>query len=144
MAFVSSPLFDQPVILTGRVGTLGNFYRMSAPCWPSDNSLVLIPKGSHLFDFVYFSLKEIDIHGLNRGSTQPLLTQSDLKKQPAISPARRILNAFSELTIPIFDCIEHQTMESRTLAETRDLLLPRLMSGELRVTDAERVLEEVL
>jgi type I restriction enzyme S subunit len=43
----------------------------------------------------------------------------------------------------MLDRIRSNVLESRTLAQTRDLLLPRLMSGELRVAGAERLASEV-
>lgn len=55
-----------------------------------------------------------------------------------------VLAAFEASAAILLEKVRACRMESRTLAETRDLLLPRLMSGALRVTDAEHLLEEVL
>ncbi len=51
--------------------------------------------------------------------------------------------ALSQSTDPIFDRIIGNAYESRTLAQTRDLLLPKLMSGEIRLAEAEKELEAV-
>ncbi|MFC3124346.1 restriction endonuclease subunit S [Pseudoroseomonas globiformis] len=53
------------------------------------------------------------------------------------------LRAFHHLTAPLLDQFLHHHKESRTLAATRDLLLPKLMSGEVRVRDAENLLGAV-
>lgn len=45
---------------------------------------------------------------------------------------------------PVFGCMINTSLQSRTLAQLRDSLLPRLLSGELRVPEAERLAEEIL
>lgn len=68
-----------PIVLTGRVGTLGTFYQVKQPCWVSDNALIITPQSVDP-DFIFYYIKQIKLDNLNRGSTQPLLTQSDLKQ----------------------------------------------------------------
>ena len=55
----------------------------------------------------------------------------------------RVLTKFSELLYPAFRRIEANKRESQTLAETRDFLLPKLMSGEIRLKEAEKAVEAV-
>ena len=76
--FTNEALLDEPVILTGRVGTIGTLYRVKKPCWVSDNALLISPKRAN-FDFVFYILKLSNFTALNRGSTQPLITQTDVK-----------------------------------------------------------------
>ena len=52
-----------------------------------------------------------------------------------------VTEAFSAICGPLIDRAEANKRESRTLAQTRDLLLPKLMSGEIRLKDAERAVE---
>jgi type I restriction enzyme S subunit len=54
-----------------------------------------------------------------------------------------IRSAFAEVVTPLLGHVENNTSENRTLAQIRDLLLPKLMSGEIRVRDAEQILEDV-
>lgn len=62
----------------------------------------------------------------------------------AAPPVDRLWFAFGEVTVAAFDSIKRNAQESETLARTRDLLLPKLMSGEIRLRDAERAAGEVL
>lgn len=55
-----------------------------------------------------------------------------------------VLALFDDKIAPIYRRIANNEIESRTLAETRDRLLPKLMSGEIRVKDAEKMVEEVM
>lgn len=63
-------------IITGRVGTIGTFKQISEPVWCSDNTLII---KTMYFNFLFYYLKQyFDCNSLNRGSTQPLITQTDL------------------------------------------------------------------
>jgi type I restriction enzyme S subunit len=142
MAYVTEPMITELFLLTGRVGTLGKLFRITEACWPSDNTLLIFPKDKIYLQFLFFMLQRIDFDSLNRGSTQPLLTQTDLKNQSTIIPSKSIMNLFWKNVFPLFEKIDKNTLESNTLASLRDTLLPKLISGELRVTDAEKFVEE--
>ena len=132
MGYVPSALYDNPILFTGRVGTLGLIFRTAEPSWPSDNTLIVEPQAG-LFDFTYFVLKGFDLVTLNRGSTQPLLTQTDLKRQKFVLPTKDVVKAFADFSEPIFRQIVSNKRESRTLATLRDTLLPQLLSGEVQI-----------
>jgi type I restriction enzyme S subunit len=132
MGYVPSALYEIPILFTGRVGTLGLIFRTSEPSWPSDNTLIIEPQPS-LFDFTYFVLKGFDLIKLNCGSTQPLLTQTDLKHQKFVLPNNIVIKAFADLSAPIFRQIVLNKNESETLTTLRESLLPKLLSGELSV-----------
>jgi type I restriction enzyme S subunit len=57
-----------------------------------------------------------------------------------IRPSDRIASAFEDIAKSLFDRIELNARQARTLAALRDLLIPRLMSGEIRVDDADRLI----
>jgi type I restriction enzyme S subunit len=140
MGYVPSPLYERPILFTGRVGTLGLIFRTSEPSWPSDNTLVVEPQDG-FFDFAYFVLKGFDLIMLNRGSTQPLLTQTDVKRQQFVLPPKPIVKAFAEISVPIFQQVTANEQQSRTLTTLRDTLLPKLLSGELSVAAAAKRVE---
>jgi type I restriction enzyme, S subunit len=142
IGFTDTSLFDDNILLTGRVGTLGLVFRILEPCWPSDNTLVILPKQSRLFEFMYFSLLDFDLVTLNRGSTQPLLTQTDLLKQSLVSPPDELLSIYHQQAEPLLVKTKTTNRESSILIAMRDALLPKLISGEIRVKDAEKFVEE--
>jgi type I restriction enzyme, S subunit len=133
MAYANKYLYNFPILLTGRVGTLGIIFRISDPCWASDNTLVLISSKPEYYFYLYFHLKQSDLKVLNRGSTQPLLTQSDLQKIEMPLPPEKLMIEFTHMASHIFAKIDANEKESRTLASLRDSLLPKLMRGEVRV-----------
>ena len=120
------------VIYTGRVGTLGNVFRIeNKKAWLSDNTLVVRPKDYYYF--VYFVLKCARLQDFNVGSTQPLIRQSDIKEIEISLPDGNSLKAFEKECNDIYKKIDSNNNQIQTLIQTRDGLLPRLMGGEIKV-----------
>ena len=71
------------------------------------------------------------------GSVFPNLSSDDIKAFPVVMPTQAIARAFTDLTAPLRHRIWSNVRENGTLAQLRDLLLPKLMSGEIRLKDAE-------
>ncbi|QTA81144.1 Restriction endonuclease type I, HsdS-like [Desulfonema limicola] len=130
MGYVEDYLYEENILIIGRVGTHGQIQRFYTKIWPSDNTLVI---KANDFDYVYFILKSIDYEIMNRGAVQALITQTDLKNYLVIIPDNKTMNKFNAITISLFKKIKNNTLQTQTLAQIRDTLLPKLMSGELRV-----------
>jgi type I restriction enzyme S subunit len=133
MAYVERPLLTESTVITGRVGTLGMVFRVTSSCWPSDNTLVMVPRRPEWYEYVYYEVGCIDFESLNRGSTQPLVTQTDLQHWPVLVIPDAVLVAFHGVVSSLLRAVDHNNEQSRTLAAIRDALLPKLMSGEARV-----------
>ena len=144
MAFTSDPLIDQTVLITGRVGTLGSVFRVASPCWPSDNTLIVKPRHRQAFEFLFFHMQRIDFVALNRGSTQPLLTQTDIKAQRLIIPSSTILERYRTSAAVWYARLDKAGHEIQRLSMLRDTLLPKLVSGEIRVREVEKAVEAVV
>jgi type I restriction enzyme, S subunit len=74
---------------------------------------------------------------LDAGATRKAVTKEQLESLNVLQPPREVLAWFAGATTPLFQRIDCSRSESRTLAALRDTLLPKLISGELRVKDAE-------
>ncbi|MDD6516225.1 MAG: restriction endonuclease subunit S [bacterium] len=131
MGYTNSVLYNTKILVTGRVGTHGVIQRFNEKCWPSDNTLVIT---TERYEFVNQILMSIDYNSMNRGSTQPLITQGDLKKTEIILPSSEVLDEFETLAGALMAQYEQNRLENTKLAELRDSLLPKLMSGELDVS----------
>lgn len=134
MGYTSESNHTDKILVTGRVGTHGVIQRFSSPCWTSDNTLVIT---SDLYEYTYQLLKRIDYHSMNRGSTQPLITQSDMNKVPILIPDSETLNNFELLAGKLMEQYQSNLLESRKLADLRDTLLPKLISGEIDVSNLQ-------
>jgi len=125
-------LYNEKLIFTGRVGTLGNIFRIeNEKVWLSDNTLIIRPL--EYFNFIYFLLNNSRLEDYNVGSTQPLIRQSDIKKIEVLLPTKEILKEFESFADEIFRKIKSNQTQIRTLTALRDTLLPKLMNGEVRV-----------
>jgi type I restriction enzyme S subunit len=87
-------------------------------------------------EFIYLYLQDLDFNAL--GSTSSIVTAINstmIKYLEFLMPEKNILLQFDELIKPIFDKIYNNTTQIQTLKQTRDTLLPKLMSGQLRVDE---------
>ncbi|KPP83621.1 MAG: type I restriction enzyme, S subunit [Rhodobacteraceae bacterium HLUCCO07] len=73
------------------------------------------------------------------GSTFQEISKRNFRPLPLLVPSEPVLEAFDAVAQSLYQRIAQNERESRTLAQTRDLLLPRLMSGELRVADLDQL-----
>ena len=72
----------------------------------------------------------------------PGINQSDVKELKLLVPNEQVLIGFDELCSPLIDKIFSNSKQSRTLTQLRDTLLPRLISGQLRLPEVEVMVEE--
>ena len=78
------------------------------------------------------------------GGSRAAITKGHLEAFPLVLPTDRILTAFEQITDPLFGHIFRNAAESRTLAQIRNLLLPKVMSGKLRIKEAEKAVGELV
>jgi len=76
------------------------------------------------------------------GSTFQEISKGNFRPLPVVVAPEPVRRAFNAIAKPLYECIASNERESRTLAQTRDLLLPLLMSGALRVAEAESLVGE--
>ncbi|MBR5609161.1 MAG: restriction endonuclease subunit S [Elusimicrobiaceae bacterium] len=129
--WTNEPLYTIPIIITGRVGTLGQVYRIYEPIWVSDNALIFETNLDN-FEYLFYMLKKVDFSSFNRGSTQPLITQSDIKNIQFVYEGK-FIKEFHNIVVQYENKILLNKKQIQTLTELRDTLLPPLISGKLRV-----------
>ena len=74
----------------------------------------------------------------------PGINQTEVKSVDFLVPSDKILKRYNEFSYPLIDKILDSAVESKLLTELRDILLPKLLSGELRIPDAEKLVEDAL
>ena len=121
------------LIYTGRVGTLGNIFINDNKAWFSDNTLIIKPNYREFFYFIYFSLVCANLGNYNVGSTQPLIRQSDIKELPIFKANQNLMCKFQGQAQEFFLKIKRNQRQIKTLESLRNTLLPKLMSGDIRV-----------
>ena len=134
MGYTSESNHTDKILIIGRVGTHGIVQRFNSPCWASDNTLVITSK---FYEYACQILQRIDYHSMNRGSTQPLITQGDMNKVPVLIPDYDSLKEFEEMSGTLMALHAANVLENTKLAHLRNILLPKLMSGEIDVSDID-------
>jgi type I restriction enzyme S subunit len=130
-----------PGVTTGRSGVLGNVFYIHEDFWPLNTSLWVRQFKHSTPTFAFHLLRDLDFSLFNAGSAVPTLNRNHVHNLPVVIPSMSTIQAFEDLIIPILKRQKSNVDESRTLAAIRDTLLPKLISGELRVKDAEQVLK---
>lgn len=131
----------------GTLGRLAQIWDIEEPT-VADSHVTVVradpTRISPLFLGVAMRPREPEIVALGEGSTgQTELSRGLLGRMGFIVPTREVITAFDELCGPIIERDRANMREQRTLAETRDYLLPRLMSGQVHVGNANREMEAV-
>jgi type I restriction enzyme S subunit len=103
--------------------------------WTVDTMFYSIPKLQGVILFTYIYLCNKDLASMNAGSAVPSMTTEILNNMILVMPTPVVLKDFNSLVSSLYNHIKHNNMQSHRLAELRDTLLPKLMSGEIKVED---------
>ena len=133
MSYTEDYNSDTDILVIGRVGTLGVVQRYFDKIWLSDNTLTIKTKFSNVLENY---LKYVDYQSLNRGSTQPLITQTDISNLD-IKFNEDDFNRFEKDVINLRKKIELNNKQNNILEQLRDTLLPKLMNGEIDLDNIE-------
>lgn len=127
-------MYEEPLITIGRVGVYcGNTYRVMKPSWITDNTIAVVTIDKKYYSLLYLFLYHQNLRGLAGGAAQPVIAQSLIKAIKMKLPDNKIILYFNNIVYPLFEMIENLTQYNEKLKEARDLLLPKLMSGEILV-----------
>ncbi len=132
---------DSPCIILGKIGTCGALHRSPAPCWVTNNAFAVLAGRSRSLEFAWHILKVIDFSNYVGGSANPYMPLKNFGHHLIVLPPPEVLEPFQLLAVSLRSRVEAAETQSRTLAALRDALLPKLISGELRVPDAEAFLK---
>jgi type I restriction enzyme S subunit len=132
-----------PVITISASGTAGYVNLYYQDIWASDCSYVDKDTFKKIF-FAHSFLKinQVRIYDLRHGAVQQHVYPKDLAELPIVISPDSIINAYEDIASQLHKKIETNLNESETLVDLRDTLLPKLISGELKIPDAESLIEE--
>ena len=138
-----SYLFDGIYLLLGEDGTVVDslgfpiLQYVYGQFWVNNHAHIITGKEGFSVEELYLLFSLTNIKSIVTGAVQQKVSQQNLKKVPAIIPGKEALDAFDEIIQPVFTQIRNLRDENANLAVLRDTLLPKLMSGELDVSDVD-------
>lgn len=134
LGYTNKSNYSGKSIIVGRVGAYcGSLYYENKGIWVSDNALLVKAKIENTTHFLFYLLKALDLNSMAEGSSHPLLTQTLLKSIKILKPPIKKIEKFDLIIEKFQDKIESNQTQIHTLTALRDTLLPKLMSGEVRV-----------
>lgn len=127
--------------------SIGTFVWCGGAAWLNQHIFRVLPHQEIEKCFVFYLLKYLrpvlaEIARDKQTTGLGHFTSRDMKRLTVIYPPENILTIFNDFVGPMFDRWYGNLFESNTLASLRDTLLPKLISGELRVPDAKKFVEE--
>ena len=123
IGFSSTYNYDEKLMTTGRVGTLGVVNRYNQQMFMADNVLVVRSK---YYEYCYQILTGLDYSEITKGGVQSLITQTDLKESAVVIPPKDLLDSFEQQSMSIFSLVETKKQENSKLTELQSLLLARM------------------
>lgn len=137
MRYVERPLYNKESVLIPRKGTLNNVMYVNQPFWSVDTMFYTEMKLPNVAKFVYHFVKAKDLASMNAGSAVPSMTTDILNAMEVVIPSASALEEFESLVAPMYEAMEANDVQSKALSQMRDTLLPKLMSGEIDVSDIQ-------
>ena len=127
IGFSSSYNYDEKLMTTGRVGTLGVVNRYNQQMYMADNVLIVRSK---YYEYCYQILTSLDYSEITKGGVQSLITQTDLKESSIVIPRKDLLDSFEQQSTSIYSFVETKNKENSKLTELQSLLLARMGKKE--------------
>lgn len=127
-------LIHEPSIIVGRKGTIGTVYFSTEPSFCIDTAYFATQKDSkYPLILMYQLLKEIDLKQYNEDSAVPGLNRNTVYAIKIVIPPVELENRISVQISAVYDLIFENIKQNERLIAIRDLLLPKLMTGEVRI-----------
>ena len=141
MDYVDDYLFDGLYILMGEDGTVIDdqgypvLQYVFEKFWVNNHAHVLQGKNEYSSNFIYLFLKQTKINNIVTGAVQPKINQANMNGIKLVIPKIEQVKLFDLIINPIFEKKMNNIFQIQTLTKTRDSVLPKLMSGQLRVKE---------
>jgi type I restriction enzyme S subunit len=148
--FINDFKFEGEFILLAEDGTVKTerdtpfLQYVEGQFWVSNHAHVLTGNKFYSTEFLYVSLANTNVLPIITGAVQLKINKENLETLKFIVGPEKIMRAFDDLIIPIYKQIKAIERENQTLTTLRDTLLPKLISGEVRVKEAALQVTEAL
>lgn len=137
--YVNDYIFNGEYLLMAEDGSVSTKERapvlqlVNEKFWPNNHTHVLQGRPFYSTHFLYLALSEIDIFPYITGAAQPKITQENMNRIPFVVGPEGLHRRFDEFVKPAISQAQTIERQIQNLRRTRDLLLPRLLSGQIDV-----------
>lgn len=143
MDFVDNYIFDGKYLLLGEDGTVVDdagypiLQYVWGQFWVNNHAHILTGRLGYNVESLYMLFKQTPVKSIVTGAVQPKISQANLRSVQVVIPPEHILKEYNDLVEPLFSLLRANEEECKSLAALRDTLLPKLMSGEIEVSDIQ-------
>ena len=141
MDYVDNYIFDGKYLLLGEDGTVVDaagfpiLQYVWGKFWVNNHAHILTGKRGFNVESLMLLFRKTPVKSIVTGAVQPKISQANLKSIPIVIPSKSVLYELNSVIEPLFAQIRLNIDENKSLAALRDALLPKLMSGEIDVSD---------
>lgn len=141
MDYVDDYIFEGKYLLLGEDGTVVDaagfpiLQYVWGKFWVNNHAHILTGKHGFTVESLMLLFRRTPVKSIVTGAVQPKISQANLKSIPIVIPSEAILSELNNAIEPLFSQIRVNIEENKSLAALRDTLLPKLMSGEIDVSD---------
>jgi len=139
----NSYLVEGPSIIVGRKGSIGTLYWEDGKFHPIDTVYYVSNKDGVPLSYLYYLMKTLNLSSMNTDAAVPGLNRDNVYRLEVLKPIQSILNKFNNHILAIRNMIQKNNFSIATLTTLRDTLLPKLLSGEITLPEAEQAVSEV-
>lgn len=143
MDYVSDYIFDGCYLLLAEDGTVIDsnghpvLQYVWGKFWVNNHAHIITGKNGFSVESLLLYFSQLSVQSIVTGAVQPKVSQANLCSIPVVIPPREVVEKFNNIISPFFTMIRGLSDENNHLAQLRDSLLPKLMSGEIDVSEVE-------
>ncbi|HBR2700683.1 restriction endonuclease subunit S [Klebsiella pneumoniae] len=138
----NSYLVEGPGIIVGRKGSIGTLYWEDGKFHPIDTVYYVENKEGVPLTYLYYLMGTLNLSSMNTDAAVPGLNRDNVYRLETINPEIAILNEFNNHVSALRNMIQRNKSSTETLTQLRDTLLPKLLSGEITLPEAEQAVSE--
>lgn len=139
MRYVVQSLYEGESVLIPRKGTLQNIMYVDEEFWSVDTMFFTIMKLDNIAKYIYYNLILLDFKNMNVGSAVPSMTTQVLNNLKILMPTEVVNCVFDQHIQLLLNKKKSNNQNIESLTKTRDILLPKLLSGEVDVSKFETI-----
>jgi type I restriction enzyme, S subunit len=133
LGFHSRSKATAPGVITGRSGTVGIVTYVPRDYWPLNTTLWVKEFRLATPRSAYFLLASLDLKQMASGAAVPTLNRNHVHALPAICPPRSLIRDWDSYVLPLFESATWLSQQTERLAAVRDLLIPKLVTGQIDI-----------
>ena len=143
MDYVDDYIFDGKYLLLGEDGTVVDdagypiLQYVWGKFWVNNHAHILTGKLGFNVESLYMLFKQTPVKAIVTGAVQPKISQANLRSIQVVIPPQKLLMDYNNQIAPLFALLRTNEETNKSLATLRDTLLPKLMSGEIDVSDVK-------